>query len=219
MVVDGQKNVIIRISKESTYGKRYHIDVEGGISFSIHEDVLVTYGLYRGMPVDQQQIDHWLEADELTKIRQATYRYLSYRPRTAWEVEQYLQRRDWEKTLILRVLEEMSQAGYIDDQTYAREWVKQRHENKGFGARRLKQELKKKGIASRWIEEALTELDEASERQQAMIIAERRYLRICDEPWGNIQRKIGGYLQRRGYSMSVVYAVMDELYRRKQEES
>jgi regulatory protein len=43
-----------------------------------------------------------------------------------------------------------------------------------------------------------------------MKIAERRYLRICGEPWPTIERRLGQYLLRQGYPVSLVYEILRE---------
>lgn len=206
-----EKQRIVRIYQESAHSKRYLLEIEGGRSVSIHEDVLVTYGLYKGMTVDEEQIAAWCEADERNKVRQAAYRYLSYRPRTAWELKKHLQRQQWRAAVIDYIMVELQEAGYLDDRTFAAEWVRQRGVQKGLGPKRLRQELINKGVAESFIEEALHQWDEEEERQRAMEIAKRRYLRIRQEPWPKIERRLGSYLARRGYSVTVIYDVLSQL--------
>jgi regulatory protein len=213
-----EKQRIVRIYQEAAHSKRYLLEIEGGRSVSIHEDVLVTYGLYKGMTVDEEQIAAWCEADERNKVRQAAYRYLSYRPRTAWELKKHLQRQQWRAAVIDHIMVELQEAGYLDDRIYAVEWVRQRGDQKGLGPKRLRQELINKGVAESFIEEALHQWDEEKERQRAMEIAKRRYLRIEQEPWPKIERRLGSYLARRGYSMTVIYDVLSQLREQYQEE-
>ncbi|SHE41451.1 regulatory protein [Seinonella peptonophila] len=205
---------IVRIFKDSPQSRRYDIELSTGRVISIHEDVLVAFGLHKGMTIETDQWQHWLEEDERVKIRQTAYRYLSYRPRTSAEVTQYLCKHEWQEGLVEQVVEELSSSRYIDDRAYAVEWVRQRQQNKGIGMKRLRQELIQKGVALHWIEEALLHIDEDQERQQAMTIAERRYLRICHERWDKIERRIGSYLIRRGYSTQIVYPILSELRNR-----
>lgn len=206
-----EKPKIVRIYQQEAHSKRYLLEIEGGRSVSVHEDVLVTYGLYKGMTVDEEQIAAWCEADERNKVRQAAYRYLSYRSRTAWELKQHLQRQQWHAAMIDQIIAELQEAGYLDDRTFAAEWVRQRGQQKGLGPQRLRQELINKGVAESLIEEALHQWNEEEERQRAMEIAKRRYLRIEQEPWPKIERRLGSYLARRGYSMAVIYEVLGQL--------
>jgi regulatory protein len=204
-------STITSIEQAKKNAKRYHIYVNEQYTLSVHEDVLVKFGLHKGMEVDAHELETWLTADETARIRQAVYHYLSYRARSAQEVRDYLRRKEWEPELIEQVITEFTQQGYIDDRAFAENWVRSRQARQGLGKNRLRQELQKKGISRANQEEVLTQLDEEVERQQARELAERRYLRIQGEAWPKVERKIGQYLLRRGYQMDMVYSILREL--------
>lgn len=213
-----ESNLITRIEKPSNYGKRYHIYVNGEFLFSVHEDVLVKHHLYKGMPIDQQQIQEILSAEEYSKVKQSVLRYLSYKPRTVWEVKQYITGKEFCEEIGEQVIADLRSLGYLDDRQYARAWVEERRNHKGHGPLRIKQELKKKGVPGKWIDEALAYMDEEEERQLAMEIAERRYLRICGDPWPRVERRLGQYLIRQGYSVDIVMSVLSVFRSRHAEE-
>lgn len=209
---------ITQIKRAKRHRKRYHIYINGDYQFSIHEDVLVKFGLHKGMSVDPVELGDWVRADEQAKIRQAVYRYLSYRARSAHEVRTYLAQKDWDPELCEQIITECIQQGYLNDRAFAEEWVKSRQTRKGLGKNRLRQELQKKGIASKDIEGVIAQIDEEEERQKAMELAERRYLRIQTEPWPKIERRIGQYLLRQGYRADMVYSILHTLKARKRDE-
>jgi regulatory protein len=214
----GTMNRITRIEKQSARSKRYQIEVDGEPFCSVHEDVLVRFRLHKGMEMDRHQLEEILAAEEYNKVRMAALRFLSYKPRTACELRQQLERKDFSAKMICQVIAEMEKSGYLDDRQFARQWVNERMHGKGYGSRRLKQELMRKGIDLSLIDEALTEVDQDKERQLAMQVAERRYLRIGREPWPTVERRLGQYLLRQGYSMGVVRSVLNQLRTRYEEE-
>lgn len=190
--------------------KRYQLYLDGEPALSIHEDVLVKYSLYKGMELDESEWSDLLLAEEENKIRQAALRYLSYRPRTCKQMEEYLLEKEFALERIQSVLQELQQLGYLDDKSFAVEWVRER-KNKGFGNFRIQQELKAKGIRDEYISLALAETDWEEERRLAMEVAERRYSRIKNEPWQKIERKLSNFLLRRGFSWEVISSVLQEI--------
>lgn len=211
-------HTITLIEKIKETAKRYRIYVDGQDVLTIHEDVLVKYGLHKGMTIQPEQLIEWARADEYGKVRQAVFRYLRYRARSVQEVRSYLAQKDWDSTICEEILQECVEQGYLDDQVFAKAWVKERNERKGYGKLRLRQELKAKGVSSLDIEAALRDIDEEEERQKATELAERRYLRIQDQPWSTIERRIGQYLLRRGYSSSMVYSILNQIRSRRMDE-
>lgn len=206
---------ITRIKKEK---RRYRIYINDQEDLSVHEDVLVKFGLHKGMVIQPEELTSLMQADEYAKIRQVVFRYLSYRPRSIQEVRNYLARKDWDPSLCEQVIEDCIKSGYLDDHAFAKSWVEERKSQKGFGKLRIRQELRKKGISHAIIEEVLIHIEEEEERQQAIDLAERRYLRIQGEPWPKIERRIGQYLMRQGYPADMVYSILRHLRNRKQNE-
>jgi regulatory protein len=206
-----ETNCITQIKKAAYDSNRYSIYVDGEYLFSVHEDVFVKYRLYPGMSIDKVQIEELVSAEEYQQVRLAVLRYLSYRPRTEFEVLQYIAGKEFREADGRKVISEMREFGYLNDRLYAQAWVEERRKRKGFGACRLRRELQQKGIPSSWIEESLTHADEEAERLQAMEVAERRYVRICragPHSWWKVERKLGEYLLRQGFSLDIVYAVL-----------
>lgn len=208
---------ITRIEKASTFGKRYNIYVNGEFELSVHEDVLVKFRLHKGMEVADGELDTWLKAEEQTRARQIVLKFLGYRPRTTQEVRKHLMEKEFADELIQSVIAEMIQCGYLNDQQYAHAWIKERQVTKGFGAQRLRQELKQKGIADHWIDEAISYIEQEEERQLAMDLAERRYLRIYQDAWPKVERRLGQYLLRKGFSSDIVYPILHHFRNRHRE--
>ncbi len=212
-----EEGKITRIEKPSPRTKRYNIYIDGEVLLSVHEDVLVKYRLQKGMKIDEKEIHALLEAEEYNKAKRVALHYLSYRPRTVQELKMHLARKGYESEKTERIINELKALGFLNDLEYAKAWVDERQRHKGFGKNRLRQELLKKGIASSIADEVLTNMDEGEQRQLAISIAERRYSRIKSEPWQKVERRLGNYLVRQGYSMSIVYEVL-HLFRTRYEE-
>ncbi|WP_124727505.1 RecX family transcriptional regulator [Staphylospora marina] len=197
---------------------RYLIFVDGENLLSVHEDVLVKFRLYKDMEIEPDLLREMAEEEEIQRVKQAALRYLSHRPRTEAELRNRLLSKGFEAGVCDRVVEEMKELGYINDHWFVRAWIRERQDGKKLGAKRLRQELIRKGIAPSLVDEALMEIPDDRQRQMAMELAERRCLRLVGEPWRNIERKVGAYLLRRGFGMEDVMSVLKELRLRHEQE-
>lgn len=198
--------------------KRYEIQVDGEPVLSVHEDVLVKYGIHKGMEIDPADLKKIAEAQERHYVVQAFYRYLSYRPRTVKEARDHLLQKEFAPTLVDEVLVDMVREGYLNDQQYAINWVRERQVGKKLGIQRLKQELIRKGIAAEYIDAALDESRIEAERQLVTEVAERRYSRMQGLDWPTIERRLGGYLLRRGFASSLVHQALRNIRQQRDEE-
>lgn len=198
--------------------KRYEIHVDGESILSVHEDVLVKYGLHKGMEIESTDLTEISEAQERHYVTQAFFRYVSYRPRTVRETEQHLLQKGFDGTLIQSVLQSMKKQGYLDDRQYAANWIRERQMGKKLGINRLKQELKRKGVFSTDIEEAISEENIIEERQLVTEVAERRYSRLCQENWQTVERRLGSYLLRRGFPSHLVRQALQHIRNKRDQE-
>ncbi len=107
----------------------------------------------------------------------------------------------------------LKQAGYLDDRRYALRWAESAVRNgKGYGYR-LRCELSRRGIAddiaAGVAEQMSAEYDEA---ETIRALATRKFAgfgpRIVDQ---RQKRRIIGYLQRRGFSLTAILQVLQDM--------
>lgn len=91
----------------------------------------------------------------------------------------------------------LQEGGYLDDRAYALLFVDSKEE---WGRLRLRDELRRRGVAGDFIREALEEVDE--ETRAAALVAD--WL-----PMGADEKKIMGRLLRRGFSFSTCKKVIE----------
>lgn len=142
---------------------------------------------------------------QLTRAKNTAYRYLSYRPRSRAEVEAKLRDKEFDEAIVAAVLADLARLGYVNDGQFARAWARARIRLRGFGRRRIDQELKAKGVDREIIRETFAEVfGETSEAETAQQMAERK-LRTMQHVEPEAQkRRLAGLLERKGYSFDVI---------------
>ncbi|MCS1351231.1 regulatory protein RecX [Mechercharimyces sp. CAU 1602] len=208
MTTDG---VITRIEKQRGRTQRYHLYRDDVYWGTIHEEVLVKKGLRKGLSLGAEEWGQIGEAEERSQVRQSALRHLSYKPRTAHEVRRFLLQKEYEEHHVEEIISECIDHGYIDDDRFATAWVAERMQSKGLGKRVLRQELERKGISIEVINQAVAQIEEEDEWDMALMMAEKRYPRLAHLPWPTVERRLSGYLLRRGYSASHVFQIMQQL--------
>ena len=150
-----------------------------------------------------------LEKKELTRAKNAAYRYLTFRPRSRAEVEAKLRDKEFAEVVIGQVLSELSRLGYVNDRQFARQWASGRVRLRGFGRRRIEQELRRKGVDQEIIREAFMEVfSDETEIETARKAAEKKIstMNVLD---GNIRRRrLAGFLERKGFSFEIIQRVL-----------
>ncbi len=103
----------------------------------------------------------------------------------------------------------LQEVGYVNDEVYAHDFVNWRSQA-GNGPRKLRYELKGKGIGEDEIEGALASLDDEELKQQAMVVA-RRKLRGRDLGDDKVRLSVMRFLLQRGYGYELVEEVVAKL--------
>ncbi len=131
--------------------------------------------------------------------REICLRQLAVRPRTRAELATALRRKGIDDDVAAEVLDRYDEVGMIDDEAFARAWVTSRHHSRGLARRALAGELRRKGVDSEAVGDALDELDPQTEEETARALVARR-LRV--ERTGTPEarfRRLVGMLARKGY--------------------
>jgi len=146
---------------------------------------------------------------ELKRARNTAYRYLTIRPRSRAEVEQKLRDREFPPDTVASVIEHLLRLGYLNDEQFARQWAAGRVRSRGFGRRRVEQELRQKGIGRDIIRDTLTGLfEEAPELDVARKEADRKLRTLARLEPEVRRRRLAGFLERKGFSPEIIRTII-----------
>ena len=97
---------------------------------------------------------------------------------------------------------------YLDDASFAQIWARSRMESRGYGPRRVEQELRLKGIGAQVIRETLQQsLQQTSEQESARKILTKRFGGVSLND-AKAQRRAVALLLRRGFSGKVIFDLL-----------
>lgn len=191
---------ITRIVEQVKQKGRYSIYVDGGYAFSLSESALLASGLAVKQALDANQLQQWKQTSAEDKIYGRALRYAAMRPRSTWELEQYLSRKDASPALAEMILNKLRNIGLLDDAAFACSYVAGRRLLRPASKRKLQQELRAKHVGDDAVRQALAEDDDAAEEGgdraalRAIIAKKRRQPRYADNT------KLLQYLARQGFS-------------------
>lgn len=194
---------ITAIKQQVKRPDRYSIFVEGKYSFSLGEGEFAVSGLHSGLEITEAEIEDYKDQSEFGKLFEKTLNLLSFRPRSEWELRDYLKRKKQSPAVIDKILNKLSNSGYVDDKKFAQRWVESRHLLKPTSRRRLTQELRQKRISDAVIEEVLSD-DDTDERKVLEELVERKRARYPDK------LKFMQYLARQGYNYDDIKEVLKD---------
>ncbi len=129
-------------------------------------------------------------------------KYLSFRNRSTKEVYDYLIRKNFVEETINFVLKKLVDLKFLNDEEFARGWIESRQKYKNKSKLILKSELRMKGLKDDLIQPLLNEANEDIET--ARILFEKKKKTLSRFSPEDFKKKMGAFLQRRGYSWEII---------------
>ncbi|MGH3189636.1 MAG: regulatory protein RecX [Streptosporangiaceae bacterium] len=148
--------------------------------------------------------------DPEARARQICLRMLTAAPRTRAQLAAALRRANVPDEAAEAVLGRFADVGLIDDAAFARSWVESRHHSRGLSRRSLSAELRRTGVASEDIREAVETLDPEQEVATARRLVEQKMAATRGQPPDARARRAAGLLARKGYPPGLAFRLIKE---------
>jgi regulatory protein len=202
---------ILRIQKKI---KNVVISFDDESSLKIRYEVALKNGLRKGDVLSDTRIADLFAQNNRRMIKETAFNYLAGRDHSVFELKNKLRRKYRENDEIIRkVVEELIEEGFLNDEKFARDFVDSQIRLKKFGVAKLRAELLKKGIDREIVNDVLSKYSEEDFEKSALEIARARLdklMRMNLAP-EKIKRRLYGFLKSRGYNDALIYSVFTKL--------
>lgn len=206
--MNGRANTLTISSVKRVHG-RASLILSTGETLAMPHAMLKERPYRGGMPFDRAQFHAFLLERSYPFALDKAVSLLASRARTEQEIVSALRQNAYPEQTIARVMARLHEEGYIDDAAFAGQWVSARTA-KGMGARRIRQELRLKGVSQHDIDKALDSIDEEETLDAAVRAAEKASRgRDLSDPAD--RQKIIAALVRRGYDFSTAKTALQKL--------
>ncbi len=207
-----QKNITSIEVQEKNKG-RVNVFLNDIYGFSCNTEIIYRLNLKKGDSVDENYIKEVVEEDDYIKAKNIGLKSLERSYKSQKEVETNLIKKGFGESIIKRVIEFLETYNFIDDVKYADAYV---HNNMiSNGKNKIKFSLIKKGINKYIIEEALNKINDVSEEENALKLAEKKLSSLIIAGTGKDKNKtyksIGDFLIRKGYDSDTVKLVLSKV--------
>ncbi len=195
--------------------QRVSIFVDGAFALGVSVRTVAETALAVGRMLTTADYEQLLAVEHTEQAVQVSLRFLQQRPRSTAEVRQRLERDHYPEASITATLARLTRAGLLDDAAFARAWVASRNATNPRGVQMLRLELQRKGVDRAILDAVLADEElVADEYHQALAVAHRRLARSAAiHDYATLQRRLGGYLQRRGYTYDTIRRVLEVVWR------
>lgn len=193
---------ITSIKQQVKRPDRYSIYVDGKFAFGLSEAGLLESKIATGKELDAQEFAALKSSAATDKAYGNALRYVVMRPRSMWEMQTYLRRKEVEEPVADLIIEKLAALDLLSDLAFAEAWVANRRLLKATSKRRLRQELKQKRVPEYIIDKVLQE-DDTDERTVLQELIAKKRTKYPD------RTKLMQYLARQGFGYDDIKAALD----------
>lgn len=146
-------------------------------------------------------------------VKEATQKlmqFCAYRDRSHKEVEEKLRGMRLIPEVYEHIILELMQQGFLNEERFARSFVRGKFRIKKWGRIKIRLELKRRDISEPIIRLAMTEIDETEYQSTFEEVAEKKKKLLKDPSSYKEKQKLIDYLLRRGYESFLVMDLVNQ---------
>jgi regulatory protein len=195
----GMAGTITLLQQQKHNPERVSVYLDEEFAFGVTLDTAAR--LAKGQYLSDAEIAALRTGDEYDRAYQSALHFLGARPRSSAEVQRNLQEKEYGEDAIAAAIARLLEQGYLNDEEFARYWLENRSRFRPRSAKAIRYELRQKGVERDDIEAALEGMDEDAAAWDA---AGSKLDRWRDLPEDEFERKLSGFLARRGFGFDTV---------------
>ena len=201
---------ITKLGYQKKDPNRVNVYVDEKYVAGIDINDVVKLGIYNGQEISQDELKKIIGESEFGKLFNSALNFLSYRPRSEWEIRHKLKFKTEDGQLIETVIDKLKKIGQVNDVDFAKWYIDQRQTFKPMGRRAVKYELIKKGLINKTINDTLSEQEgqigdkELAERVAEKFVGRLRKIDYNQENIPKTKNKLQRLLASRGFDWEVI---------------
>ncbi len=202
--------VITKIESQKKNQDRVNIYVNNEFFMAIYAELVYSFNLKKGIEIDENKLKNLLKDEMYIKAKNKTLNILSKADQSEKKIKEKLYS-EFEEDTIDKVIDFLKRNNFINDDMLAQKIVNTNVNLNKCGKNKIKQNLYIKGIDKNSIDDALSEIDDNIEYENAMYLAKKRYNRVKNEDKRKIYQKISQHLAYKGFNYDIIKRVLNKL--------
>lgn len=177
--------------------------LEDGTILRCGENEVIQFALYAGKELDEGETAALLDCARRSGLKEKAIDLLSRKPQSRKELERKLIQWEASEEEASAICDRMEELGYLNDASYAA-LVVRHYSAKGFGPKKLRDELYRRGVPRDLWDEAMEQAEDPADAIDDFVAKKL----AGKAPDRKELKKVSDALARRGYSWSDISAAL-----------
>ena len=183
--------------------------LDGEAAVKLDAQVFLQSGLKPGDQVSDQELFELIQASDARRAQEKALYLLEYRNYSKRELTEKIARTAASREAAQAAAGRMEELGLIDDRRFGEDYARELFSRKGYGARRVAQELRRKGLDQELVQELVEKYGSPEQSgENIRRVLEKKYPGWREDE--KVRRRAFAALQRLGYSYQEVREAMGQ---------
>lgn len=204
--------IITKIESQKKSEDRVNIYVDEKFFMAIYKELVFTFNLKKGDIIEEDNLREILKDEMFLKGKNKALNILSKASQSEKKMREKL-KDDFEEDTIDDIVDFLKKYKFINDNELASKIVTTNVNLNKYGKNKIKQNLYNKGLEKSSIDEAISEIDQDVEFENALYLAEKRYERVKKEDPKKAYAKVANHLAYKGFSYDIIKSVLNKIFK------
>ena len=190
---------------------KYNVYLSTGEVLELSSNVITRHELLLKKEITTEEYNNIIKEEEIENVKEVAIKYISIRLRSIKEIEDYLKKKGYETSIIQAVKETLLQEGYLDDNRFAKAYIKDKFNLTSMGDYKIKINLIALGLSPSIIDNAMIEVidtqqveDKIKKQIEKDLKSNKKYQHQ------ELKNKIYNHLVSAGFSKEKVISVINK---------
>ncbi len=193
----------------------YEVEFENGKTLNLYEEVILKYELLL-KPFDVKMMYEIEKYNQECDVYYVALKFLKFKARTILEVKNYLLKKEYPQEAVDKAIELLQKQGYLNDLSYSKSYLNLKLLTSNSGPKKIRQELKKKGVIDNFIDEVMEEYTIDIQKEKVEKLVSKKIASNHTKSGKILKQKIMIDLINEGFNRSMI---MEELSKHQIEDS
>ncbi len=200
--------------KKKRYSKKYFVNFVDFTHDSIELglDVIMKFNITKDLEIEDDVIEEAISEQSVKDAKLAAYNYVSYKPRSEFEVREKLRTKDYSQDNIDLAILFLYEFKLLDDEQFAQSYIEGYIRNKPSGKYKLIHELNKRGVEESLISKSIDKYyPDENALELALLAAKKHLKKVAYKPKEKQKKLTTDFLSRRGFDWDIINKAIDKL--------
>ncbi|KGG81318.1 regulatory protein RecX [Caloranaerobacter azorensis] len=203
--------VVTKIVEQKNNKEKVNIYIDHEFFAGVHKEVIYKLKIEEGIQIDKEKLELLIFDENLKRAKNKAFNILAKTMQSEMLLRDKLSKEGYQDEIVDSVIEILRDYKMIDDEEYAKSYVRNKLNSNKYGKKRIVFELTKRKISEDIINRVISEIEDEKIYENAVYLAKKKLKSMKDKNKDKIYQKLYQHLAYKGYDYEIIRKVVNDV--------